>query len=125
MPSKTLFKTGAYVLFCALFMMCALSKATSAAEKTAKSAIKIKQGAHFTEVRREYGPPVLSEDDKSGFLPISRKRELYRIDNSVFVVLYFFSGRVKDITVLEDVSLAEARSVFYGGNRLEEGGAGF
>ena len=74
--------------------------------------LEIKQGIHEDVVNEKYGEPVSSEKVKEGFLPISKKKSLYKIDDSTYMILNFFSGRVNDITVLEDISSDEALSLF-------------
>lgn len=73
---------------------------------------QIKQGMHENTVNKKYGRPILVEKTKSKILPISKKKTLYKIDDSTFVILYFFSGRVTDVTILEDANLDEATEMF-------------
>ncbi|MBL7170455.1 MAG: hypothetical protein ISS46_00460 [Candidatus Omnitrophica bacterium] len=73
---------------------------------------EIKQGMHEDVVNEKYGQPVLTEKIKEGFLPIPKKKALYKIDDSTYIILHFFSGRISEITILEDVNFDEASSLF-------------
>jgi hypothetical protein len=67
---------------------------------------------HEKTVNDRYGMPVMAEDLKKGFLPISKKKALYKIDDSDYMILYFFSGRVKNVTLLENAEHDEAIRAF-------------
>jgi len=69
---------------------------------------QIKLGMHERAVNEKYGTPIMTENLKRSFLWISRKRALYKIADSDYMILYFFSGRVKDVTILEDIEHDEA-----------------
>lgn len=73
---------------------------------------QIKLGMHERAVNEKYGMPVVTEKLKKGFFPISKKKALYKIADSDYMILYFFSGRIKDITVLEDMERDEALLMF-------------
>lgn len=73
---------------------------------------EIKQGMHEDVVNEKYGQPVLAEKMKEGFLPIPKKKALYKIDDSTHMILHFFSGRIHEITMLEDVNFDKASSLF-------------
>jgi len=75
-------------------------------------AFQIKLGMHESAVNDRYGMPVVSERIKEGFWPISKKKALYRIDGSDYMILHFFSGRVKNVTILEDTVEKEALQHF-------------
>jgi len=75
---------------------------------------EIKQGMHETAVNLKYGMPLEMEKLKSGFLPIPKKKALYKIDESTYIIIKFFSGRINEITILEDVTQDEASSMFKG-----------
>ncbi|MFC1576846.1 hypothetical protein ACFL3N_00725 [Candidatus Omnitrophota bacterium] len=74
--------------------------------------IQIKQGMHESTVREKFGDPLEEERIKSGFLPIPKKKALYQADATTYLVLEFFSGRVREIAILEDMDLKEAKSLF-------------
>jgi len=74
--------------------------------------LEIKQGMREDDVNDKYGQPVLSERIKEGFLPIPKKKSLYKIDGSTYMILRFFSGRINEVTILEDVGFEEASSMF-------------
>ena len=55
---------------------------------------QIKHGMYEKIVNEQYGQPELSRDLDPGFLPIPRKRCLYKLDEGDYMVLQFYSGRV-------------------------------
>lgn len=67
---------------------------------------------HKSDAAKEYGEPLLAEKLRSGFLPIPREKALYRIDESTYMILYFYSGRVNEITILDDSTYEDAASMF-------------
>jgi hypothetical protein len=74
--------------------------------------IEIKQGMYEDNVNERFGQPELSEDINPGFFPIPRKKALYKIGGSDYMILYFYSKRVNKITILSDVDQGEALAVF-------------
>ena len=70
----------------------------------------IKYGMHEKIVNEEYGEPVLSKNIKVH--PIPRKKALYELDENNYMILYYFSGRMHKIVLLEDMGLDEASSIF-------------
>jgi len=70
----------------------------------------IKYGMHEEIVNKEYGDPVESKTIKANPIPI--KKGLYKIDDTGYAVLYFFSGRIYKIILLNDMALDEAKAVF-------------
>ncbi len=75
-------------------------------------AFEIKVGAHEDKVKEKYGEPLMSRDLKNYFLPIPRKRVLYGLGDAVYVILDYYSGRVKGIVILEETTPEEAESLF-------------
>lgn len=73
---------------------------------------ELKQGTHRDMVNGKYGEPIMKEKLKPSFFPISKEKALYKIDDSTYMILRFFSGRVHDITILEDVDAKKALSMF-------------
>ena len=71
---------------------------------------EIKYGTHEEIVNRQYGDPVQVKNIKIHPIPI--KKGLYKIDDTGYAVLYFFSGRIYKIVLLNDMSLEEAMAVF-------------
>lgn len=92
------------------FILAVLLSARCSADDYEK--IQIKQGMRESAVREEFGDPLQEEKLKPGFLPIPKKKALYKIDDTTYVILKFFSGRVHEVTVLDDVSSDEAVSMF-------------
>ncbi|MFH1411599.1 MAG: hypothetical protein ABIG55_03045 [Candidatus Omnitrophota bacterium] len=76
----------------------------------------IKQGLHKRYVNKKYGVPLLEEKLRSGFLPIPKEKALYKIDDSTYMILYFFSGRIHEITILDDITYEDAAAMFMSGN---------
>ncbi|MFC1643794.1 hypothetical protein ACFL5C_00505 [Candidatus Omnitrophota bacterium] len=74
--------------------------------------ITIKYGMYEESVDKAYGQPVLTEKIKDGFWPIPKKKALYKIGESDYMMLYFFSGRINKITILSDMNLEEATALF-------------
>lgn len=58
----------------------------------------------------QYGEPVLAENIKVN--PIPKKKALYELDEINYMILYFFSGRINKIMLLEDMGFDEAASIF-------------
>jgi len=73
---------------------------------------EIKQGMRENEVNERYGSPVVAEKIKPGFFPIPQKKALYKIDESDYMILNFFSGRVSKVTILSDMNVEEATNMF-------------
>jgi len=73
---------------------------------------EIKQGMHEKTVNEKYGQPILVEKLKSGFLPIPKRKALYKIDDADYMILRFFSGRVHEVSILEDMDINEATEMF-------------
>lgn len=73
---------------------------------------EIKIGTHESAVNAKYGKPIASEKIKEGFWPISKKKALYKIDESDYMILYFFSGRIKNVSILDNADETEAISAF-------------
>jgi len=74
--------------------------------------IEISHGMYEKAVNAKYGEPVLSEKIESKFWPIPQTKALYRIGESDYMILHFFSRRVKKITILNGLDLEEATAVF-------------
>lgn len=72
----------------------------------------IKQGMHEKTVTGKYGQPLYAENIKDSFWPIPKKKALYRIGESDYMILSFFSRRVSKITILTDVDLEYAKSIY-------------
>ena len=76
----------------------------------------IKYGMHKKIVNKRYGEPILVE--KMGKTsPIPKQRALYKIDDSNYMIIYYFSKRIYKITLLQDMDLAEAKVIFERGLR--------
>jgi len=73
---------------------------------------EIKQGTHEDKVKEKYGEPMMSRRLQKYFLPIAYKKVLYEIGEAVYVILDYYSGRVKSVIILEDTTLDEAKSIF-------------
>lgn len=73
---------------------------------------EIRQGTHEDAVREKYGEPLISRRLQKYFLPIAYKKVLYEIGEAIYVILDYYSGRVKSIIILEDTTLDEAKSIF-------------
>jgi len=73
---------------------------------------QIKHGMHYKIVEDTFGAPLLIKEVPSGFLPIPKKKALYRIDDSDYMILLFFSGRVNKITILSDMEYEQALTVY-------------
>jgi len=71
---------------------------------------EIKYGMHEEIVNRQYGDPVQVKNIKINPIPI--KKGLYKIEDTGYAILYFFSGRIYKIVLLSDMSLEEATAVF-------------
>ncbi|MBU0570682.1 MAG: hypothetical protein KJ995_04710 [Candidatus Omnitrophica bacterium] len=74
--------------------------------------LEIKQGMRKSAANEKYGPPLLVEKLRYGFLPIPKEKALYKVDDSTYMILYFFSGRINEITILDDATYEEAVSMF-------------
>ncbi|MFC1480264.1 hypothetical protein ACFL5Y_02310 [Candidatus Omnitrophota bacterium] len=74
--------------------------------------IAIKYGMYEENVNKAYGQPVLTEKIKDTFWPIPKKKALYKIGESDYIILYFFSGRINKITILSDINPEEATAMF-------------
>lgn len=74
--------------------------------------VQIKQGMRESAIREKFGDPLREEKLKPGFLPIPKKKALYKVDDTTYVILKYFSGRVNEVTVLDDVTSDEAASMF-------------
>jgi len=70
----------------------------------------IKYGMHERVVNKEYGNPMQTKTIKAHPIPI--KKGLYKIDETGYAILYFFSGRIYKIVLLNDLSLDEAMAIF-------------
>jgi hypothetical protein len=71
---------------------------------------EIKYGMHEKIVNEQYGDPVQSKTIKTNPIPI--KKGLYKTGDTGYAVIYFFSGRIYKIVLLNDMSLDEAKAVF-------------
>ena len=71
---------------------------------------EIKYGMHERIVNEKYGEPLLVKKIKAH--PIPRKKALYKTDDSNYMILYFFSGRIQKITLLQDVEQVVAIDLF-------------
>lgn len=79
--------------------------------------IQIKQGMYEDTVNERFGTPLLTQELESGFFPIPRKRALYTLGDSDFMILGFYSKRVNRITILSDMDREQAESLFEGAGR--------
>ncbi|MDP8258464.1 MAG: hypothetical protein P9L90_03480 [Candidatus Aadella gelida] len=73
---------------------------------------QIKMGAHEKVINEKYGAPTMEEPLTGGFLPIKKKKALYRIDDENYFIIRYFSGRVKEMNMLEGYDLEDARTNF-------------
>lgn len=69
----------------------------------------IKYFMHEEIVNERYGDPIGVKKIKINPIPV--KEALYRIDDSNYMILKFFSGRIWKITLLEGMDLAQAESI--------------
>lgn len=74
--------------------------------------IEIKYGMHEKVINRKYGEPILTEKLKSGFPFVPNKKSLYRVDESTYMILKFFAGRISTITIVGDITLKEVSLMF-------------
>ena len=74
--------------------------------------VAIKHGMYEEIVNEKFGEPVLSEKIKPRFWPIPKKKALYELGDSDYMILDFFSGRVSEITILSDMDKEEAVEMF-------------
>lgn len=95
-----------------LLLMCMIGMYAETAYCEQYEKFQIKLGIHEKAVNDKYGMPLVTEKLKKGFLPIPKKKALYKINDSDYMILYFFSGRVKDVTILEDAEHDEAVTAF-------------
>ncbi|MFH1846473.1 MAG: hypothetical protein ABH869_02830 [Candidatus Omnitrophota bacterium] len=97
------------VFFCAsiFFFNVEVSFAGTEYEK-----FEIKQGMHKSAVNEKYGPPLSAEKLRHGFFPIPKEKALYKIDGSTYMILCFFSGRINEITILDNATHEDAVSMF-------------
>jgi hypothetical protein len=94
----------------AAVMMAAFFATSALAEEYTKT--EIKQGMYEDIVNERFGMPELTQDLEPGFFPIPRKRALYRLGDSDFMILSFYSKRVNKITILSDMDREEAERLF-------------
>lgn len=73
---------------------------------------ELRQGTRRKVVNEQYGAPIMTEKLKWGFLPIPREKALYKVDDLTYLILHFFSGRVSNIIILDDVDYEKAISLF-------------
>ncbi len=71
----------------------------------------ISYGMHERLVNEKYGEPLATEKLRN-IIPISKKKALYEIDDSDYMILYFFSGRIYEIALLQEMSADEALEIF-------------
>lgn len=103
--NKVKFKRAAVLILISLIML------TVSAFSEEYKKFDIKYGMHESAVRDNLGDPVLTE--KSGrAIAIPRKKALYKLDETNYAILYFFSGRIHKIVLLEDMDLVEASGLF-------------
>jgi len=95
-----------------LLFICVVSIYAGIAQCEEYEKFQIKLGMHEKAVNEQYGMPIMTENLKKGFLPMSKKKALYKITDSDYMILYFFSGRIKDVTILENTEHDEALTVF-------------
>ncbi|MDP8299309.1 MAG: hypothetical protein P9L88_05355 [Candidatus Tantalella remota] len=83
-----------------------------AEEKEEPKKISIKHGMYEKSVNKRFGDPLLVQEIKDKFWPIPKKRALYEIGESDYMILYFFSGRINKITILSDMDREQAVEMF-------------
>lgn len=71
---------------------------------------EIKYGMHEETVKEKYGQPLLVKQIK--IHPIPSKKALYKIGDSDYMTLHFFSGRIQKITLLHDTEEDAASTLF-------------
>jgi len=74
------------------------------------SEFAIKYGMHEKIVNEMYGEPISSVYIKKN--PIPKKKALYEIGETDYMILHYFSGRIYKITLLEDMMAADAIAIF-------------
>ena len=74
--------------------------------------LEIKHGMYERTVNERYGEPAMVEKIKGDFWPIPRSKALYKIGEFDYMILHFFSRRVRKITILSDVGFEEAVAIF-------------
>ena len=100
------------IILAALLAAAVVSAGAARADEYTK--IEIKQGMYEDIVNERFGMPELTQDLDSGFFPIPRKRAFYKIGESDYMILGFYSKRVNKITILSDMDREEAERVFAG-----------
>jgi hypothetical protein len=102
------------ITICVFILACmVLFNAPSRAEETeAPKKIEIKHGMYEKTVNQRFGDPLLVQEMKDKFWPIPKKRSLYEIGESDYMILYFFSGRINKITILSDMDRDQAVEMF-------------
>ena len=98
------------IIFFVLAVFLVLNAAGLKAEEYQK--IAIKHGMYEKIVNEQFGDPVIVEEIKPGFWPIPKKKALYELGDSDYMILNFFSGRVSEITILSDMDQEEAVEMF-------------
>lgn len=103
---------GRIIPFFLLAVLILTNVSITSAQEEEYQKLVIKQGMHEKTVTEKYGQPLYAENIKDSFWPIPKKKALYRIGEKDYMVLSFFSRRVSKITILTDVSLEYATSIF-------------
>jgi hypothetical protein len=70
----------------------------------------IKYGMHERIVNQKYGDPIYVKNIK--LHPIPHKKALYGLDESDYMILYYFSGRIYKIVLLERMDAEQATEIF-------------
>lgn len=70
----------------------------------------IRYGMHQKTINQKYGEPLLSEDIRVD--PLPKRKALYELDKSNYMILHFFLGRIYKIVLLEDMGADEAARLF-------------
>ena len=96
------------ILFLLVASSLALQVRNVHAEEAGKTEISF--GMHEKKVAKQYGEPLLMEKIKT--FPVPRKKALYDLGDSDYVIIYYSFWRVQRIVFFEDTKLDEAKEKF-------------